>query len=87
MDCSLHRPPIKLRCSVTILPLPSTAAATRFLLRMDILVAMEDSLLPALDSTRYFFSYSNVDSMSYNSVGYTGDGPYRHRATRLLLGK
>ena len=43
---------------------------------MDILVAMEDSLLPALDSTRYFFSYSNVDSMSYNSVGETGDGPY-----------
>ncbi|MFZ1080548.1 MAG: glycosyl hydrolase [Candidatus Kryptoniota bacterium] len=43
----------------------------------DILVALQDSLLPALDSTRYFFSYSNVDSMSYNSVGYTGDGPYR----------
>lgn len=42
----------------------------------DILVAIEDSLLPVLDSTRYFFSFSNTDSMSYNSVGRTGDGPY-----------
>ncbi len=43
----------------------------------DILVAMQDSLLPKLDSTRYFFDYSNVDSMSYNFIGRTGDGPYR----------
>ncbi len=43
---------------------------------MDILTVMEDSLLPALDSTRYFFEYSNVDSMSHNSIGGNGDGTY-----------
>ncbi len=42
----------------------------------DILLAMQDSLLPALDSTRYFFTYSNVDSMSYNDLGGNGDGTY-----------
>ena len=42
----------------------------------DILTAMQDSLLPALDGTRYFFSYSNVDSMSYNNIGGNGDGTY-----------
>ncbi len=42
----------------------------------DILTAMKDSLLPALDSTRYFFEYSNVDSMSHNSIGGNGDGTY-----------
>ena len=43
----------------------------------DILFAIKDSLLPVLDSSRYFFQYSNVDSMSYNSIGGNGDGPYR----------
>jgi hypothetical protein len=43
----------------------------------DILVVMQDSLLPALDSSRYFFAYSNVDSMSLNFIGGNGDGPYR----------
>ncbi|MDP4273964.1 MAG: glycoside hydrolase family 2 TIM barrel-domain containing protein [Bacteroidota bacterium] len=42
----------------------------------DLLMAMKDSLLPALDGTRYFFPYSNCDSMSYNSTGGNGDGPY-----------
>lgn len=42
----------------------------------DILSAMQDSLLPDLDSTRYFFAYSNADSMSYNFIGGNGDGPY-----------
>ncbi|MGA9119061.1 MAG: sugar-binding domain-containing protein [Bacteroidota bacterium] len=42
----------------------------------DILVSMQDSLLPALDSTRYFFTYSNADSMSYNFLGGNGDGTY-----------
>lgn len=42
----------------------------------DILHAMKDSLIPALDGTRYFFDYSNSDSMSYNSLGGNGDGPY-----------
>jgi len=43
---------------------------------LDILNTMKDSLLPALDSTRYFFEYSNVDSMSHNSIGGNGDGTY-----------
>jgi hypothetical protein len=42
----------------------------------DILTVMEDSLLPALDSTRYFFEYSNADSMSHNFIGGNGDGTY-----------
>ena len=43
----------------------------------DILIALQDSLLPALDSSRYFFAYSNVDSMSHNVIGGNGDGGYR----------
>ena len=42
----------------------------------DILSAMKDSLMPSLDGTRYFFDYSNSDSMSYNFLGGNGDGPY-----------
>ncbi|HEY4208957.1 MAG TPA: glycoside hydrolase family 2 TIM barrel-domain containing protein [Puia sp.] len=42
----------------------------------DILDAMKDSIMPALDGTRYFFDYSNSDSMSYNFLGGNGDGPY-----------
>jgi len=42
----------------------------------DILAAMKDSIMPALDGTRYFYDYSNSDSMSYNSMGGNGDGPY-----------
>lgn len=42
----------------------------------DIFHAMKDSILPALDGTRYFFDYSNSDSMSYNTLGGNGDGPY-----------
>ncbi len=42
----------------------------------DILNRMQDSLLPALDGTRYFFTYSNADSMSHNSEGGNGDGTY-----------
>ncbi len=38
----------------------------------DILRVMRDSLLPTLDGTRFFFEYSNDDSMSLHS----GDGPY-----------
>ncbi len=38
----------------------------------DILTALRDSLLPQLDSTRYFFEFSNDDSMSLHG----GDGPY-----------
>ena len=42
----------------------------------DILSSMKDSLMPSLDGTRYFFDYSNSDSMSYNFLGGNGDGPY-----------
>ena len=38
----------------------------------DVLAPLKDSLLPELDGTRFFFEYSNDDSMSFNS----GDGPY-----------
>jgi mannosylglycoprotein endo-beta-mannosidase len=42
----------------------------------DILIAMKDSIIPQLDGTRYLIEYSNSDSMSYNSFGGNGDGPY-----------
>jgi hypothetical protein len=42
----------------------------------DILRALQDSLLPGLDGTRWLATYSNTDSMSYNSLGGNGDGPY-----------
>ncbi|MTK54635.1 glycoside hydrolase family 2 TIM barrel-domain containing protein [Paludibacter sp.] len=42
----------------------------------DILLPLQDSILPKLDGTRYFFPYSNSDKMSYNSIGGNGDGPY-----------
>ncbi|MEC5145573.1 Glycosyl hydrolase [Chitinophaga sp. 180180018-2] len=42
----------------------------------DIFAAMKDSIIPSLDGTRYFFDYSNSDSMSYNVIGGNGDGPY-----------
>ncbi|MFT4025022.1 MAG: glycoside hydrolase family 2 TIM barrel-domain containing protein, partial [Flavihumibacter sp.] len=42
----------------------------------DILLPLKDTLLPALDGTRYFFDYSNSDSMSLNTLGGNGDGPY-----------
>jgi len=38
----------------------------------DILTVLRDSLLPQLDGKRFFFEYSNHDSMSLNSH----DGPY-----------
>lgn len=42
----------------------------------DILVPLRDSLIPQLDGTRWFADYSNTDSMSYNTLGGNGDGPY-----------
>jgi len=42
----------------------------------DIFHALKDSLMPLLDGTRWFIDYSNSDSMSYNSLGGNGDGPY-----------
>jgi len=42
----------------------------------DILIPLKTSILPRLDNTRYFFDYSNSDSMSLNTLGGNGDGPY-----------
>ena len=42
----------------------------------DILVPLRDSILPALDGTRWFIDYSNSDEMSKNTIGGNGDGPY-----------
>jgi len=42
----------------------------------DIIIPIKDSILPVLDGTRYFFDYSNSDSMSFNFLGGNGDGPY-----------
>lgn len=42
----------------------------------DIFIPLKDSLLPLLDGTRYFFDYSNSDSLSLNTIGGNGDGPY-----------
>jgi len=42
----------------------------------DILRPMKDSILPALDGTRWFVDYSNSDEMSLNTLGGNGDGPY-----------
>ncbi|SFW12081.1 glycoside hydrolase family 2 protein [Chitinophaga sancti] len=42
----------------------------------DIFDVLADSIMPKLDGTRYFFHYSNTDSMSYNMLGGNGDGPY-----------
>ena len=42
----------------------------------DILLALRDTILPHLDNTRWFVDYSNSDSMSRNTTGDNGDGPY-----------
>ncbi|HEX6430287.1 MAG TPA: glycosyl hydrolase, partial [Niastella sp.] len=41
----------------------------------------KDSILPALDGTRWFVDYSNSDDMSYNALGGNGDGPYGIQST------
>ncbi|WP_290708136.1 glycoside hydrolase family 2 TIM barrel-domain containing protein, partial [Flavihumibacter sp. CACIAM 22H1] len=45
-------------------------------LPQDIQSALRDSILPALDGTRWFVDYSNSDDMSFNFLGGNGDGPY-----------
>ncbi len=42
----------------------------------DILMPLRDSILPALDGTRWFIDYSNSNGMSKNTLGGNGDGPY-----------
>ena len=53
----------------------------------DIFTVMKDSLMPALDGTRYFFDYSNSDSMSLNTLGGNGDGPYGIQSLSTFWGK
>ena len=53
----------------------------------DIFKIMKDSLMPALDGTRYFFDYSNSDSMSFNTLGGNGDGPYGVQQIGAFWGK
>jgi hypothetical protein len=43
---------------------------------IDIFNALKDSIVATLDGTRTFFDYSNSDSMSFNTLGGNGDGPY-----------
>ncbi|MCC8408281.1 glycosyl hydrolase [Mucilaginibacter sp. UR6-1] len=42
----------------------------------DILAALQDTVFPKLDPTRWFVSYSNSELMSRNVLGGNGDGPY-----------
>lgn len=42
----------------------------------DLQRGIQDSLLPLLDTTRWYIDYSNSDSMSFNTLGGNGDGPY-----------
>lgn len=48
----------------------------------DILYPLKNKILPELDGTRYFFDFSNTDSMSLNTLGGNGDGPYTIQDTR-----
>ncbi|MFT3934280.1 MAG: glycoside hydrolase family 2 TIM barrel-domain containing protein [Chitinophagaceae bacterium] len=51
----------------------------------DIFHPLKDSILPALDGTRWFIDYSNSDSMSYNFLGGNGDGPYGIQNTKTFF--
>lgn len=42
----------------------------------DLQNGLQDSLLPLLDTTRWYIDFSNSDSMSFNTLGGNGDGPY-----------
>jgi hypothetical protein len=50
----------------------------------DIFSSLKDSILPVLDGTRHFFDFSNSDSMSLNTLGGNGDGPYTIQDTRTF---
>ncbi|MGI4865826.1 MAG: glycoside hydrolase family 2 protein [Janthinobacterium lividum] len=52
----------------------------------DILTALQDTLLPRLDGTRWFIPFSNADSMSTNTLGGSGDGPYGIQLIRQFWG-
>ena len=51
---------------------------------IDIFTALKDSIIPTLDGTRTFIDYSNSDSMSFNTLGGNGDGPYGIQSLRTF---
>jgi hypothetical protein len=53
----------------------------------DILIPLKDSIIAKLDGTRYFFDYSNSDSMSFNTLGGNGDGPYGIQDVKTFFGQ
>lgn len=53
----------------------------------DILEPLKNKILPELDGTRYFFDFSNTDSMSLNNIGGNGDGPYTIQDMRTFWSK
>jgi len=53
----------------------------------DIFRSLKDSLMPMLDGTRYLIDYSNSDSMSFNTLGGNGDGPYGIQPIGSFWGK
>ncbi len=53
----------------------------------DILLPLKDSIIAKLDGTRYFFDYSNSDSMSFNTLGGNGDGPYGIQDIKTFFGQ
>ncbi|HWB26711.1 MAG TPA: glycoside hydrolase family 2 TIM barrel-domain containing protein [Chitinophagaceae bacterium] len=53
----------------------------------DILFPLKDSIIATLDGTRYFFDYSNSDSMSFNTLGGNGDGPYGIQDIKTFFAK
>ncbi len=51
---------------------------------LDLLEALENDILPEVDGTRWFIPYSNSDSMSFNTIGGNGDGPYTIQEKNLF---
>ena len=53
----------------------------------DILHVLKDSIVELLDGTRLFIDFSNSDSLSYNSIGGNGDGPYGIQDLKTFFGE
>ncbi|MBL3655874.1 glycoside hydrolase family 2 protein [Fulvivirga sediminis] len=51
---------------------------------IDIMDALQNEVLPEEDGTRWFITYSNADSMSFNFLGGNGDGPYTIQDTEVF---
>ena len=54
---------------------------------LDILHVLKDSIVGMLDGTRLFIDFSNSDSLSYNSIGGNGDGPYGIQDLKTFFGE